>query len=66
MARKTISISVDDRVIEDVDMSRGNMARSKFIERVLFLFLHKGVVPQSESTREKPKEEIKEEVMGYA
>ena len=69
MARKTISISINESVVEDVDMSRGNMARSQFIERVLFLFFHKGDVQKSESIRENPKEETKEEVAevaGYA
>lgn len=57
MGRRTISISINENLVEDVDMSRGNMARSQFIERVLFLFFHKGKI-----IREKPKGEIKEEV----
>ena len=60
MARKTISISINESLIEDVDVIRGNMARSQFIERVLLLFCHK----DKESIREIPKEEIKEEVPG--
>lgn len=62
--KKTISITVDERIIEDVDMSRGKRARSGFIERVLWMFFNQGVTPQSESRGEEEKEEIKMEVAG--
>ena len=62
MGRRTISISINDVLVEDIDMSRGNMARSQFIERVLLIFFHK----EKKSIREIPKEEIpKEVVVGY-
>ena len=61
MAKRTISISIHDGLIEDIDRTRGNTARSQFVERVLFLFLHR-----DESIREIQKEKIEEVVAGYA
>lgn len=53
MVKKIISISIDPGLVEEVDMRRGNLPRSQFIERLIFGLFHK-------------REENIGEVLGYA